>query len=33
MEETLVRGKYYLGDPSYVLDEDLYYSIIFFFFL
>ena len=28
MEETLVRGKYYLGDPSYVLDEDLYYEVL-----
>lgn len=28
MEETLIRGKYYLGDPSYVLDEDLYYEVL-----
>ena len=26
MEETVVRGKYYIGDPSYVLDENLYYD-------
>ncbi len=28
MEETLIRGTYYLGDPSYVLDEELYYDIL-----
>ena len=28
MEETLIRGTYYLGDPSYVLTEDLYYDVL-----
>ena len=28
MEETLIRGTYYLGDPSYVIDEDLYYDVL-----
>lgn len=28
MEETLIRGTYYLGDPSYVLDDDIYYDVL-----
>ena len=28
MEETLTRGTYYLGDPSYVLSEKLYYDVL-----
>jgi hypothetical protein len=28
MEETLIRGTYYLGDPSYVLSEKLYYDVL-----
>ena len=28
MEETLIRGTYYLGDPSHVLTEDLYYDVL-----
>ena len=28
MNETLPRGKYYLGDPVHVLNEQLYYEIL-----
>ena len=28
MEETLIRGTYYLGDPSFVLDDEIYYDIL-----
>ena len=28
MEETLIRGTYYLGDPSFVLEDDIYYGIL-----
>ena len=28
MEETLIRGTYYLGDSSYVLSEKHYYDVL-----
>ena len=28
MEQKLIRGTYYLGDPSHVLTEDLYYDVL-----
>ena len=28
MEQKLIRGTYYLGDPSYVLSEKLYYDVL-----
>ena len=28
MEETLIRGTYYLGDPSFVLEENIYYDVL-----